>query len=423
MLCPRCKNEISEDAQFCSHCGMKIKRCPSCHQPIFENAKYCSYCGTAIHEHSKSTTIGGYYQPLNHENIEFEETNQTSFKDVPTNNKVKLPIIIISVVVLIVATVGSYLYLQKTKNIEIFQDDKIVDKNDENSHQDIKVNGITSDVSLIGNLNQGGHVVLYKDKVYITNDQEQLVCMNKQLKDQKVLVDDKAEYINIVDDIIYYTDAQNQLCSIGIDGKNQKVVVKKKAFYVVVKGQKIYYQSDTDGESIFVYDLKTNKNTQLNKRQSYNLNVVDDKIYYTSTDGIYSIGIDGKGDEKLLSGKSYMMSYYENKLYFSTDDLEMKSYDLKSQKAENVIDEVGQFMNMNKQYIFFYSSKGLMRYDMETTKIETLYNGSIEYCEIIGDKLIITVDQYGSHEEYRCIMEMDGSQQQRLFQNQDGSYV
>jgi len=313
----------------------------------------------------------------------------------------------------------SYIYLQKTKDINVFQNDDVI--SNDNQSQTMMVDGTMADVSVIGNINQGGHVAIYKDRIYISDDEGQLVSMNNQLSDRKVLIKGEAEYINIVDDVIYYTDSQNQLCSIGIDGENQKVIVKQKTFYVVVKDHKIYYQSDTNGEKIYVYDLETNKNTQLNDRRSYNLNIVDSKIYYTSTDGIYCMGIDGKGDEKLVDGQSYTMAYYNQKLYYCTDDYQVKSYNIQTQKIETIIDETSQFMNMNDQYIFYRSSKGLNRYDMKTKETKTIYSGSITYCEIVGDKLVLTISSYS--DTYRVIMEQDGSNQQRLFQSQDETYI
>lgn len=420
MFCPRCKNEITEDAQFCSHCGMKITRCPSCHQPIFEGSKYCTYCGKAFDNHVQSEQIGGYYQPIDHSQVVQKEEPKISFKEVIASKKVNIPVIIISIIILITLTAGSYIYLQKTKDIELFKSDETV--NDNTQSQTMKVNGSIDEVSVIGNINQGGHVAMYKNKIYISDDDGQLVCMNNQLEDRQVLIKGKAEYVNIVDDVIYYTDDKNQLCSIGIDGQNQKVIVNKKAYYVVVKDNKIYYQSDTDEEKIFVYDLKTNKNIQLNNRRSYNLNIVNDKIYYTSSDGIYCVGIDGKGDEKLVDGKSYTMTYDNQKLYYGTDDYKINSYDIKTQKIETIIDEVGQFVNMNERYIFYRSSKGLNQYDMKTKESKNIYSGNITYCEILGDKLVLTTSSYGDN-VYKIIIEQDGSNQQRLFQSQDDTYI
>ena len=67
MICPRCKNEISDDAKFCTKCGEKIEKgqtgqddlnfelhnketleCPYCHTKLVGSAKFCVNCGHSI---------------------------------------------------------------------------------------------------------------------------------------------------------------------------------------------------------------------------------------------------------------------------------------------------------------------------------------------------------------------------------------
>lgn len=70
MICPRCKNEISDDAKFCTKCGEKIEKnqmdwentnfelhnnkekleCPYCHTKLVKDAKFCVNCGHSINK-------------------------------------------------------------------------------------------------------------------------------------------------------------------------------------------------------------------------------------------------------------------------------------------------------------------------------------------------------------------------------------
>lgn len=419
MICLKCKHEIEDDAKFCSHCGIKIKRCPSCHQPLFENAKYCSHCGKDVYKPIQEEHLEGYYQPINHQPIFEEEKSKVVFQDIQTEKKINIPVILLSVLTLIILTVWGYGYLDKTKNAEVFKKETTIQENPQH-HQILKIKGTTSEVSMRANLNQGGHVLFYKDRLYMNSDDGQFVSMNNQLQDRQILYKGNVEYVNIVDDVIYYTNENDQLCSMDIDGKNQKVILNKKVFYVVVKENKIYYQFDTDQERIYVYDLKTNEDKRLNERHSYNLNVIDDKIYYTSSDGIYCLDINSKNDQKLLTGKCSNMVYHNQKLYFGTSDFNIRIYDIANKEVETLEQQNVLFMNMNERYIF-YSYQGLMRYDMETKEIKRIYNGNINACEIVGDQLIVTANGYDSN--HRVIMDFDGIKQQRLFQSQDNSYI
>jgi len=415
MLCPTCHQDIQEDALYCPHCGEKLNKCPHCQKPLMPNAKFCTYCGQSVIQQSSSQErIGGYYQPIQ-DNVHQETEKETiQFQDIPTKKKVNKLVVGGSVLLLVVASIVSYLYLKNTPAIEV------ADKQNETVEK-FEIGGNQTSSTLIGNINQAGHVYQYNDKVYIVNDQGKLVSMDKALSQKTVIIDDQVEYVNIVNDTIYYTNKDNHICSSTINGDNQKVILNVKAYYMVVKDEKIYYQSDTDGESIYVYDLKTNQNTKLNDRHSYNLNVVDQDIYYTSTDGIYRIGIDGKGDEKLISGECSQVIYQDDKLYYTENANQLRSYDIKTKKMENVVNERSQLANITDQYIFYYSTEGLKKYDFKTQTSEVIYNSNPQYVEVLGDKLVLTLQS--GQDSYRIIMDFNGKQQQRLFVGNDGSFI
>lgn len=48
MICPLCKNVISDDSVFCEQCGNKVPRCPNCNAVVEENARFCEMCGTRL---------------------------------------------------------------------------------------------------------------------------------------------------------------------------------------------------------------------------------------------------------------------------------------------------------------------------------------------------------------------------------------
>lgn len=411
MYCPKCNHEMADDMNFCPRCGTKIERCPHCHQPLKTNARFCQYCGKEVQQ---SSSVGGYYEPIQmNEDIQVKE-EKIKFKDIPSQKKVNWKIIIISVLALLVLTGTSlfYLYGIPSKNA-IKQDQNITQKTE------IQL----KDGLVVGNINQEGHVASYKDKIYITNNEEQLVVMDKNLENQKVLIEGKVNYLNIVNDMIYYTDDHDYLCSVDLEGKNKKTIVNVKSYYIQVIDNKIYYQYDGSHheEYIYVYDLKTKDNVKVNNRNSYNINVVGQTIYYTSSDGVYSIKTNGKGEEKLVSGTCYQLIYQDGKLYYTSGQYVM-SFDLQTKKIAKVIDESSQLLNMNENYLFYYSSQGLNRYDFKTQKIETIYNGSLKSCEILGNHLVLTVNQSQS-ETTRIIMDLSGQNQQRIFKSQNQNYV
>lgn len=50
MICPKCNNQIKDDAKFCNRCGKKIPRCPTCGKYLKKKTRFCTYDGTPIPE-------------------------------------------------------------------------------------------------------------------------------------------------------------------------------------------------------------------------------------------------------------------------------------------------------------------------------------------------------------------------------------
>lgn len=417
MFCPRCQTEIQDDMSFCPQCGMKINKCPHCHQPVVPGASYCAYCGSEL-EKAPQSRLDGYYQPLDDTYQKTQQTSYTSIHDVPVNKHVNKPLIMIITMVVALLMAGSYIYIYHGPQMTYKQEETELKK------EEIEVSTSTKNPSIIGNTNQGGFVYQSQDKIYMCDDNGYIVSMDKKFENRQTLVREKCENIIVVENVIYYTNENHAICQISIDGKDQKVLLNQAVYYLNYKDHKLYYQLDEEGkENIYVYDLKTNQQTQLNDRQSYCLNILDDCIYYTSHDGIYKMGLDGKGEEKILEGDVNSLIYHDGKLYY-TLQYRIMSYDLKTQKSETVIEEMGLLLNMTDTDIFYYSRKNdVKRYHMETKESTTVYSGNIKFLSVVGDKLLIeTLDNFNKT-SYKVIMEVNGDHQQRLFISQKGDFV
>lgn len=421
MICPRCKTEVNDEMNFCPQCGMKIERCSHCGQPIVQGAKFCSHCGTNVQQVKQTSYIDGYYQPINENNqpIHYSEETQT-FQDVSVDKKINKKVIIISVVMLVIASVLSYAYIYHGPSISLNENNQEVRK-----QEPMTIGSQTSFSTYTGNINQNGTSYQTEDKIYMCDDNGYIVSMDKNLENRKTIVSESCQYISVRGDTIYYTNKNNYLCQIATEGKNQKIILNKAVYYVIVKDDKIYYQLDEDNESIYIYDLKTNQQTRVNQRKSYNLNVIDDQIYFTSDDGIYRIGVNGQGEEKLLSGKYNNLIYQDNKLYYLSSNGEVKCYDINNKDETEMTQRSAMLININDQYLFFYSGDyNVMRYDLKSKETHKLYSGLIEGGQIVGDKLILMTGSSNSRAgKYQVIMDFVGDQQQRLFAGTSGDYI
>lgn len=437
MICPNCKREIDKDSNFCGYCGAKIEKCPSCGETVDATANYCTHCGKEIRKINIESD-GGYYVPLTPRvtpkhnapsniykakvehadtykaRVEPEDINnfQTNEPETP-KKKANSKIISLSVIALVIATVVSYRYIVNDSTPFYIEDDIPTDVSD------ITIGGKNSLTSHTGNNIQEGKVDLTDDFIFMTDDSGKLVKMKRNLEDKEVLLDETTSYINVDEGVIYYANSENYLCSMDINGENNKVILKDSVYYLIAIGDKLYYQLDSDNESIHVYDVKTEKTTKLNDRASYNINITQDKIYYTSSEDVYQMNLDGSDDKKILSGKYYQLIYQEGFLYTNGSEGLIR-YDVKNDKTETLIESVRLF-NMNDEYIFAYSLEGtVIRYSLSNQEEKEIYRGSIQRIDVVGDKLIL---EAVASDNFQIIMNFDGTSMGRLFPENDGTFV
>jgi uncharacterized membrane protein YvbJ len=201
MICPRCKTEINDDMNFCPQCGMKIDRCPQCGQPVITGAKYCSHCGANIQQPTKTSCLDGYYEPLSENKHTDEPEQKEVFQDVPVNKKVNKKVIVISVSILVIASVLSYIYIYHGPSFNLQQNQQETRK-----VEAMTIGGQTSFSTHTGNINQNGTVYQTDNKIYMCDDNGYLISMDKNLENKKTLVSEACQYINVVDNTIYYTN-------------------------------------------------------------------------------------------------------------------------------------------------------------------------------------------------------------------------
>ncbi|MEG0591667.1 MAG: DUF5050 domain-containing protein [Coprobacillus sp.] len=443
MYCSKCQREIDDDSLYCVHCGQQVKRCSYCHKVVGENDQFCSQCGNNLLNNESSNQyqpintnqsrveekLDGYYQPLKDVTFEEKPDERVVFEDIPQKKKVNYKVVGIAFAVLMCFTIVGYYYLKNGQKPILKDPDETTVEPVQN---EMVIGSTTSASSMIGNANFNGTSFYDGKNLYTCDDNGYIVKMDSKLENRVTLLRQESKCLNVVGDIIYYTNSLDQLCSITTEGKDQKVILNQSVFYLNVKGDKAYYQLDEgqgEGEYICVYDLKTNKQTKLNDRASYNLNILDDKIYYTSSDGIYSMGLDGKGEEKLVSGKVTNAIVQSDKIYYGQPDKGTISYyDIKDKKIEDVITKDNMYLlNITEQYLFYLNNEGnILRYDLKSKDIKKVYySGVASDLQIVGDKIIVTVNgqQYKNKSSYKVIMDFDGNTQQRLFTESDGSFI
>lgn len=411
MKCPNCQNDIYDEAKYCPYCGHSIEEhCPKCGSIISLNDKFCSQCGYSLKSNEK---IEGYYVPIDHQKEDlneayhniFEENQYNDYHDVK-KEKIRWKPIIIGLTVLALLTGASLFYLgtlSKDNNQVIQPDNPTV--NNDNSY-----------ATYIGNANLEGKAVLDDDIIYMSNNDGYLVSFDKEFKESNVLLEEAVSYITPYKDKIYFADSQNYLSVIDKDGKNKEVIIQKAVYYLLLKDNKLYYQLDPDNESLYVMDLNTREMIKLNDCRSYCPNVSQDSIYYTSTDGIYVMGLDGSDDKRIVAGEVYTLLYEDNKLYYVQNDYTLTIYDLKNGSTETISNMLVSKFNKNGDTLIAITSRGLVKYDLNTKKSKTLYTGNIDGFQMIGDAVLV---EYNNTWQ---LIDSNGNQYS-LFEENNGEFI
>lgn len=466
MLCPRCRHEIDDDSSFCMYCGEKIIRCSNCGTVNSGDANYCTNCGTYLANRVDSSYNQSNYNeapkkednPYNkpyeesssyeEHNSPYYEQNNSSYEhkdpyqeyknpyedhdhiqDFMKDNemyqhdhrdsvlieeekpkKVRWGIVIIAVLILSLATGASVAYLTFSPSINYKKDPTTNQQGNTTTTGDPTFTASKmTDTERFANLINTGSVACDGQYIYMTNDNGYLVKMTTDFKNAKVLVSSVVHYINVGTNDIYYTDASYRLCQVSKEGGDSSVLIETACYYVTYSDNKIYYQNDPDGESLYVYDLKTKKSTKLVNRHLYNLNIIGSKIYYSGADGVYCYDVNSKEDKLLASGKSYGVVYIDNYLFCLSTDLNLYRYSIKDNKTEAILSTSDIYSFIASDKALYYNTKGgkIYRLDLKTKETTTVFNGYLSNSQdyqVIGDQLLV---KYNSH--WYTVNTSDGS--------------
>ncbi len=405
MRCSHCHNIIQDSDCYCSMCGTKIVRCPSCQGVVREGSRYCLYCGKPLN---------GTYE--NDIPVETEEVADEVFKD---KKKVNWIIVLVSVALLIGCTSMAFQYIYNGPALDIAtspQDDQ------EGIVSNITVGKQQLFSTVTGNVNIQGNALSTDDYVYICDENNHLVRMDHKLENKEVIIDEVCTYVQISDQKIYYVNKNQSLCVSDLDGKNRDVILDKDVYYVIYKDDMIYYQLDEDKESIYSYNIQSKEHEKLNDQRSYNINVCDDVIYYTSEDGIYKMNKDGSQNKKLLDMQVNNLIYHDNALYFLDSRKQILKHDLHTNQTSVLITGSTMYFNVTKDYIFYIDENTYVcSYDLKTEDVKRIYSGYVNGMAVLDGCII--VDALSYDKQFKVAIDYSGINQMRLFIENDDNFI
>lgn len=249
--------------------------------------------------------------------------------------------------------------------------------------------------------------------------------------DNSVLIADNIEkvlYIRMYDDIIYFTgmpdasvyggDNRYSIFKISEDGSNLEMVIDY-AMNSIIIDEYMYYldRSQEYIYSICRYNLKNENNETLIdvEQQPYQINVVDNKIYYcTLGNTVVEYCIDTK-ETKNLAYEEYTLErlqYFDGALYyhscFVTNKTNaktlVKKIDLTTYEVETVFDFVEVYEHPKE-----YEIHGIKLFSLNVTENEIFFSGRLRMKGEQEDELGAFIYDRNTHKIQRieCVDTID----------------
>ena len=359
-----------------------------------ENNKICKNCGAKLLEEETVCPVCG--APV---------IKESDHKDKGYWKNKKIWIIFFILVVL-TGLMGNYL-----SNHPIEVANKEATKNVEDVN--IKINEQTNKFAQATNINNLAYSYVNKNGVYLAANGK-LYVFDENLSSKEEVLDINLTDFSEDNDNYYFVDENNNYVRINKDTKEQNVLLKN-VFYVHKIENMIYYQDDSDGETIHCFNLDDNSNIKINNEISYNLIVDSEKerIYYTNQDDVLvSLALDGS-DRKEMATNTNMYTYDGECLYCITNDGLVKVDD--SGKAELIYESNGlQLINIVDKTLVVQDSNTIYTMSLNGKKVKKLYTmdmtGEIIF-EVVGDKVLILARGMGDSSITYEMISLDGKRQ------------
>lgn len=359
-----------------------------------ENNKICKNCGAKLLEEETVCPVCG--APV------IKESDHKD-NDYWKNKKIW---IIFFILVVLTGLMGNYL-----SNHPIEVANKEATKNVEDVN--IKINEQTNKFAQATNINNLAYSYVNKNGVYLAANGK-LYVFDENLSSKEEVLDINLTDFSEDNDNYYFVDENNNYVRINKDTKEQNVLLKN-VFYVHKIENMIYYQDDSDGETIHCFNLDDNSNIKINNEISYNLIVDSEKerIYYTNQDDVLvSLALDGS-DRKEMATNTNMYTYDGECLYCITNDGLVKVDD--SGKAELIYESNGlQLINIVDKTLVVQDSNTIYTMSLNGKKVKKLYTmdmtGEIIF-EVVGDKVLILARGMGDSSITYEMISLDGKRQ------------
>ncbi len=391
MICPSCHKEVPVGSHFCPYCGTLLDdKCPYCGHQNIPHAKFCSSCGKPLGPSTATHRPQGSFTPTSRIYQEEEKT----YEPEKVSHKINWKVVIVSVLVLILATTGAKYYLNHSGNI------KWADGNSSTTEEIASIVNLkkTTDLEQYSNLANDGYVAANDQYIFMSNADNQLVKLDKDMNVVKKYDVKYATYLNLVGEKLYYTDKDHHICVLDTKTEKSATLQDVSAFYMTYHDNKLYYQNDGDNESLYVYDISSKASTKLLDQHIYNMNFNGDIIYLTGKSSIISYNMTTKATDTIYDQQVYGSVYKDGYLYFSTSKNQIGRVNVQNKTSQIILNNIGySVFVMSDEALYYVGNDAKMyRLDFEHKEPSAVYqfqSHRMSGMQIVNDQLYIKDNQ------------------------------
>lgn len=449
MKCKHCNSNIESTDSFCSYCGNKntkkseIRYCIECGTEFREYDNFCRQCGTKKKETKGDTnSVPEEIVVTPKETIKQQEVDNgelrgqdTLVKTIPEAtdigeaqsklsevmvpiNHFKNPILwIISISLLLVSVVFT-VYIQQFNNGSYFDSEHSPDSKERSriANSDIEDFKIHQDTTIFmqqSNINMNGYSFYHNGTFYIALA-DGVVAYTNDFQEKEIILDENVSYMHVDDNYLYYRGMYSDYSRMHLETREEEILLYNIYYPQHVDGM-IYYQDDSDGETMYRYDIATQESTKLNSIASFQSYVDTNRnsIYYIGQEdgdlNIYTMDLDGQNNEILVRDiATTALNYDGSNLYYSKGGI-VYSFDVTTQEHREITDDDPyEILIIDDSIVGWdYFGNVIRKIEGDQAGRSIITRESVYYLQVIGEYFICWIPDGNYGTVY--ILDIDGN--------------
>lgn len=248
-----------------------------------------------------------------------------------------------------------------------------------------------------GNIANKGLVCGYDGWIYYSdfNNEGYLCRMKADGSDKQILLEEKCEYINVMNDYLYFKGENGFIKRCKLDGSELVNLTEKYVGEIFVTSENIFYISD----SIEKIDLDGSRHESLTKEGNYfNIDICGDYIFYTELSDnfkIYAVKKDGSQQYLVMENARAGVILGEYLYYVDMATNRYRRYNLTTGKTE--ANGFGTAPHLVDDLLYTNAKSGVYIYNEVNMTLKKAYdydNDIVQNFFLAFDKIFVIIEDW-----------------------------